>query len=55
VKLAVITLAHKDIGVLDPHFPHSTTWTLIFYGVLVGIALLGWFAPGNKSSEKPSA
>ncbi|MED4281175.1 TerC family protein [Priestia megaterium] len=54
VKLAVITLAHKDIGVLDPHFPHSTIWTLIFYGVLVGIALLGWFAPGNKSSEKSS-
>ncbi|MEI2330215.1 TerC family protein, partial [Priestia megaterium] len=55
VKLAVITLAHKDIGVLDPHFPHSTIWTLIFYGVLVGIALLGWFAPNNKSLEKPSA
>jgi YkoY family integral membrane protein len=55
VKLAVITFAHKDIGVLDPHFPHTTTWTLIFYGVLVCIALLGWFAPGNKSSENPSA
>lgn len=52
VKLAVITLAHEDIGVLDHHFPHSTTWTLIFYGVLVGIALLGWFAPANKSLEK---
>jgi len=55
VKLAVITLAHKDIGVLDPHFPHSTIWTLIFYGVLVGIALFGWFAPSNKSSKKTSA
>jgi YkoY family integral membrane protein len=52
VKLAVITLAHKDIGVLDHHFPHSTAWTLIFYGVLVGIALIGWFAPGNKSLQK---
>ncbi|MCP3764219.1 hypothetical protein NLX67_17885 [Domibacillus sp. A3M-37] len=52
VKLAVITLAHEDIGVLDHHFPHSTVWTLIFYGVLVGIALLGWFAPANKSLEK---
>ncbi|MFB5281059.1 TerC family protein [Peribacillus sp. Hz7] len=49
VKLAVITLAHEDIGILDHHFPHSTAWTLIFYGVLVGIALIGWFAPGNKS------
>ncbi|MEC1681420.1 TerC family protein [Bacillus mojavensis] len=52
VKLVVITLAHEDIGILDHHFPHSTTWTLIFYGVLVAIALFGWFAPANKSTEK---
>jgi YkoY family integral membrane protein len=52
VKLAVITLAHEDIGVLNHDFPHSTAWTLIFYGVLVGIALIGWFAPGNKSLQK---
>lgn len=52
VKLAVITLAHEDIGVLDHHFPHSTVWTLAFYGVLVGIALMGWFAPSNKSLQK---
>ncbi|KKE77906.1 hypothetical protein DTX80_16945 [Bacilli bacterium] len=49
VKLVVITLAHEDIGVLDHDFPHSTIWTIIFYGVLVGIALIGWFAPSNKS------
>ncbi|WP_160725119.1 TerC family protein [Bacillus sp. USDA818B3_A] len=49
VKLAVITFAHEDIGVIENHFPHSTTWTLIFYGILVSIALIGWFAPGNKS------
>jgi YkoY family integral membrane protein len=52
VKLAVITLAHEDIGILDHHFPHSTAWTLVFYGILVGIALIGWFAPGKKSTEK---
>lgn len=52
VKLAVITLAHEDIGVLDHHFPHSTVWTLIFYGVLIGIALLGWFAPSDKSVQR---
>jgi YkoY family integral membrane protein len=48
VKLAVITLAHMDIAILDHHFPHSTAWTLLFYGVLIGIVLIGWFAPGNK-------
>ncbi|MCA1055849.1 TerC family protein [Rossellomorea aquimaris] len=52
VKLAVITLAHEDIHILDHDFPHSTVWTLIFYGVLIGIALLGWFAPGNKKAEE---
>lgn len=52
IKLAVITLAHEDIGILDHDFPHSTTWTLIFYGVLVGIAFIGWFASGNKSEKK---
>lgn len=51
VKLAIITLAHEDIGILDPHFPHGTAWTMIFYGVLVGIALIGWFAPSNKSKS----
>lgn len=49
VKLAIITLAHEDIGVINHDFPHSTVWTLIFYGVLVAIALLGWFAPSNKT------
>jgi YkoY family integral membrane protein len=52
VKLAVITLSHEDIGVLDHHFPHSTGWTLTFYLILVGIALIGWFAPGSKSLQK---
>ncbi|MEC1650347.1 TerC family protein [Bacillus vallismortis] len=52
VKLVVITLAHEDIGILDHHFPHSTTWTLIFYGVLIAITLFGWFAPANKAAKK---
>ena len=51
VKLAVITLAHDDIGVLNHDFPHSTVWTIIFYGVLIGIAVIGWFAPANNSLE----
>ncbi|MBP3966519.1 TerC family protein [Paenibacillus lignilyticus] len=51
VKLAVITLAHDDIGVFDHDFPHSTGWTLTFYAVLVAVAVIGWFAPGNKATE----
>ncbi|MDR0139612.1 TerC family protein [Metabacillus idriensis] len=52
VKLAVITLAHEDIGVLDHDFPHSTAWTLIFYGILIGIALIGWFGGKKVVSDK---
>ncbi len=55
VKLAVITLAHEDIGMLDHDFPHSTGWTIVFYGVLVAIAVAGWFAPGNKTAKEGSA
>ena len=54
VKLAIITLAHEDIAVIAHDFPHSTGWTVIFYGVLVAIALLGWFAPSNKPSKASS-
>jgi YkoY family integral membrane protein len=55
VKLAVITLAHEDIGVLAHDFPHSTGWTVVFYVVLVAIALIGWFSPSNKPRPKPGS
>lgn len=55
VKLAVITLAHEEIAVLNHDFPHSTVWTLIFYGVLISIALIGWFASGKKKDTAKSA
>jgi len=51
VKLAVTALAHEDIGILDHDFPHSPAWTLIFYGVLVAIALIGWFGSGRNSKR----
>ncbi len=52
VKLAVITLAHKKVGVLPESFPHSTGWTIIFWGVLIGIALIGWYLSGKKTKKK---
>ncbi|WP_088007168.1 TerC family protein [Indiicoccus explosivorum] len=54
VKLGVITLSHEEIGILPHEFPHSTPWTLTFYGVLVGIALLGWFGSGKKTEGNVS-
>lgn len=51
VKLAVLTLSHPAIGVLSYEFAHSTTWKLIFYIVLIGIAAAGWFLSKNQKVE----
>jgi len=48
VKLAVISLAHPKVKILPETFPHSTTWTIIFWGVLIGIAVIGWFLSGRR-------
>jgi YkoY family integral membrane protein len=52
VKLAVLTLGHKDIGVLPYDFAHSTEWKLIFYIVLIGIAAAGWFLTKEKTEQQ---
>lgn len=49
IKLAVYTLAHPDIAVLEKTFPKSAGWKLIFWGVLILIAVLGWFLSKEKS------
>ena len=37
VKLAVFALGHENLAIIDPHFPHSTTWKVIFWVVLLGL------------------
>lgn len=54
VKLAIITLAHDKVNVLPHDFPHSTGWTIFFWGVLLAIAVGGWFLSGKNSSDKKS-
>ncbi|MER2089313.1 TerC family protein [Sporosarcina sp. JAI121] len=51
VKLLVLTLAHPQLQILDPEFPHSTLWQAIFWIVLVGIALNGYLV-GVKNRKK---
>ena len=51
VKLAVLTLAHQGVGIIDSHFPHSVVWKTTFWAVLVAIVVIGWFASG-KSAKK---
>ncbi|SDK16914.1 TerC family protein [Sediminibacillus albus] len=51
VKLLVTVLGHDAIHLLPHDFAHSTIWKLIFYGVLVAIAVAGWFLSGNKQNK----
>ncbi|EEL51641.1 MULTISPECIES: TerC family protein [Bacillus cereus group] len=51
VKLAIYTLAHPALGVIPHSFPESTTWKLIFWTVLLGIAAGGWFFSKDTSVQ----
>lgn len=51
VKLAILVLGHNEVAFIPESFPHSTTWKVIFYTVLIGIALIGWFTSSVKSEK----
>ncbi|MFD2209885.1 TerC family protein [Virgibacillus halophilus] len=51
VKLAMIVLAHEDVALIPHDFPHGTLWKIIFYVVLIGIAMAGWFFSGKKAGK----
>ncbi|KGX87192.1 TerC family protein [Pontibacillus litoralis] len=52
VKLVVHVLAHPNIAVLSHHFAESLAWKLTFYGVLILIAVIGWFSSGKKRNQQ---
>lgn len=54
IKLVVLTLSHDRVGILPHDFPHSTTWELIFWGVLLAIALGGYFTSVVKKKKHAS-
>lgn len=54
VKLAVLTLSHEKLQILPTAFAHSTEWKIIFYGVLILIAVGGWFLSKKKTHHKYS-
>ncbi|WP_407271557.1 TerC family protein [Radiobacillus sp. PE A8.2] len=51
VKLAVITLARPAVGILPEHFPHSSEWEVTFWGMLLIIAISGWFLSGKENKH----
>lgn len=52
IKLAVLTLAHEKVAILPHEFPHSTTWKLVFWIVLLLIAIGGWFLGVSKKKKQ---
>lgn len=53
VKLAVVTMSHPSLGILPESFPSSALWQIIFFGVMIAIALWGWFS--QPPVKKPQA
>lgn len=51
VKLAVLTLSHEALGIIPESFPHSTTWKIIFWSVMLIIVLVGWFGGSKKDKN----
>lgn len=52
VKLAVLTLSHPGLGILNEDFPHSTAWQATFWVVLVGIGVSGYLAGVRNNKKK---
>ena len=52
VKLAVLALGHEKLAIIDPHFPHSTLWKVIFWVVLLGLAVGGYLVGVLKSKKQ---
>ncbi|MDQ0243802.1 YkoY family integral membrane protein [Bacillus fengqiuensis] len=51
VKLAVHTLAHPELAVIDHHFPESGLWKGIFWAVLLAIGAGGWFLSKEQKGK----
>lgn len=51
VKLAVLALGHKELAIIDPHFPHSALWKGIFWVVLLGLAIGGYIVSVAKNKK----
>ncbi|WP_048600565.1 TerC family protein [Rubeoparvulum massiliense] len=52
VKLALTTMAHPQVAVLPDTFPESLVWKVLFWVVLLGIAIGGWFLSKSPTPVK---
>ncbi|MBS2967904.1 TerC family protein [Metabacillus sp. KIGAM252] len=49
VKLAVYALSHPQLAIISEGFGKSVTWKVIFWSVLILIAVVGWFLSKPKA------
>lgn len=52
VKLAIDALAHPELAIIHEEFPESLTWKLTFWGILLLIAVGGWFLSKDSQDKK---
>ncbi|MGV3243590.1 TerC family protein [Staphylococcus sp. 11261D007BR] len=52
IKLVVLVLAHEDVGLIPEDFPHSAIWQIIFWAVMIGLVLIGWFTSVIQNKKK---
>ncbi len=55
VKLAVFTLAHPELGIVDRHFPESKLWKIIFWSVLIFLSAGGYWLSKKKAKKHEQA
>lgn len=51
VKLAVLALGHENLAIIDPGFAHSVTWKVIFWVVLLTLAIGGYVVSIMKGKK----
>lgn len=52
VKLSLLVLSHKEIGLIPETFVQSLPWKLTFYIGLIAIALFGWFFSSPREQKE---
>lgn len=51
IKLAVVTLGHPQVGLLPEELPQATWYKLVFWGVMLGLFLWGFWGSRVRAGE----
>lgn len=51
IKLFIISFAHENLALIPKEFPHSITWNVIFWTVLIFILIIGYFCSESLNKK----